>query len=102
MKIYVCLPEKLCGRSDEIRRELHESLTEFYGRFSLSDIEFFTSDNASIYIMDSALRSDYDSLVVHAIERIINAPVNVKLNYQKSPWPGCRLRSSGLSHRFYG
>ena len=83
MKIYVCLPEKLCGRSDEIRRELHESLTEFYGRFSLSDIEIFTSDNACVYVMESSLRSDYDSLVVHAIERIINAPVNVKLNYQK-------------------
>lgn len=85
MKIYACLPEKLCAESESLRNELHESLTEFYGKFSPSDIEFFTSldDTASIYIMDSALNSHCDSLIVRAIERIINVPVNVKLNYKK-------------------
>lgn len=85
MKIYACLPEKLCAESESLRNELHESLTEFYGRFSPSDIEFFTAsdDTASIYIMDSALNSYFDSLIVLAIERIINVPVNVKLNYKK-------------------
>lgn len=50
----------------------------------MSDIEFFPSNDKKItvYVMENALNSRYDSKIISAVNEIFGQNVDVKLNYQ--------------------
>ena len=85
MRIYVIIPEKFNPAVNQIRIELHKELARYYGRFLISDIEFFPSNDESVtvYIMEKSKRQRYDTKIISAITEIFGCPVVVKLNYQQ-------------------
>ena len=82
MRIYITLPENFSIPSENLRRNLHDALTEYYGSFSESDIEFFTGKNISVCIMEKAKHPGHDPEIISSITKIFGSPVEVKLNYQ--------------------
>lgn len=84
MRIYICLPDKAAPDYEHLRTELHSALTKYYGRFPVSDIEFFTSPDAktTVYVMEKAPRITDDSQIIRSITQILGDTVSVKLNYQ--------------------
>lgn len=88
MRIYIYTPKEIFANStvlENLRFQLHDALTEFYGEFAPSDIKFLVSmdNNISVYIMEEALRSDSSGRIINAIRDIIGSNALIRLNYQK-------------------
>ena len=88
MRIYVYVPEE--NFADEIFRErlcfdLHEAMQEYYGKFEVSDIQIFRSGDSTgnLYVMEKALKPEYDDKIIASARRIFGFPVEVRLNYQE-------------------
>ncbi len=83
MRIYICSPD-VSGR-ENIRTQLHGSLTKYYGRFPASDIEFFPSsdDKITVYVMEKSPSHKHDSQIITSITNILGQSANVRLNYQQ-------------------
>ncbi|MBQ3447275.1 MAG: hypothetical protein IJG37_06515 [Synergistaceae bacterium] len=79
----ICSPE-VSGR-ENIRTQLHGSLTKYYGRFPASDIEFFTSadDKITVYVMEKSPNPKHDSRIINAITELLGQSADVRLNYQQ-------------------
>lgn len=87
MRIYVCVPHRIFADESAVGHlhfELHRTLTKFYGRFPLCDIEFFRSkEGITVYVMEELPRLKNKHKAEDAIIGVFHAPVDIKLDYQK-------------------
>ena len=87
MRIYACVPHRIFADESAVGHlhfELHRTLTKFYGRFPICDIEFFRSkEGITVYVMEELPRFKNKHKAEDAIIGVFHAPVDVKLNYQK-------------------